>query len=75
MIEQAEPAGPIAGQHDFAAARHEQAVRALRTGRPRHAGRLLHEALAVAPEHAGAWAVWAVCPCPGTGDRGKRGRR
>jgi hypothetical protein len=54
MIGQAEPAVPIAGRRDFAAARHEQAVRALRTGRPRHAGRLLHEALAVAPVGAAA---------------------
>ena len=57
MIERAEPAaGLTASQVAFAAARHAQAVRALRLGQPRHAERLLREALAVAPDHAGAWA-------------------
>ncbi len=46
MIEQARPR---AGRRDVAAARHEQAVRALRTGLPRYAERLLRVAHAVVP--------------------------
>ena len=56
---------PAAGLTDhqvaFANARHTQAVRALKTGQPRHAERLLREAVAVASDHASG-ARTATCP-------------
>jgi len=61
MLGLADPAAGLTNrQIAFANARHTQAVRALKAGQPRHAERLLREAVAAAPDFPGAWADLGV---------------
>ncbi len=53
-------AGLTAHQISFANERHARAQRAIRRDEPRHAERLLREAVAAAPTHPGAWADLGV---------------